>query len=90
MDRWGNRAVLRTSPMPTSFSIPVLFAARVAEDTPVAVICEGRSLTYRELDESSNGFAHLLLLGEGAGPGGAVVALLLPRWPRPLWRFWRC
>ena len=77
LDRWGNRAVLN-QPMPTSFSIPVLFAARVAE-TPdaVAVICEGRSLTYRELDESSNRLAHLLS-GEGAGPG-ECVALLLPR-----------
>ena len=77
LDEVGNRAVL-TQSASTPVSIPVLFAARVAE-TPdaVAVICEGRSLTYRELDESSNRLAHLLS-GEGAGPG-ECVALLLPR-----------
>ena len=59
-------------------SIPVLFAAQVAR-TPeaVALSCEGRSMTYRELDEAANRLAHLLA-GHGAGPG-ACVALLLPR-----------
>ena len=59
-------------------SIPVLFAAQVAR-TPeaVAVTCEGRSLTYRELDEAANRLAHLLA-GHGAGPG-QCVALLFSR-----------
>ena len=75
--RWGNRAVL-TQPATAPVSIPVLFAAQVAR-TPeaVAVTCEGRSLTYRELDEAANRLAHLLA-GQGAGPG-QCVALLLSR-----------
>ena len=77
LDGWGNRAVL-TQPAPAAVSIPVLFAAQVAR-TPeaVALTCEGRSLTYRELDEASNRLAHLLA-GQGAGPG-QCVALLFPR-----------
>ena len=75
--RSGNRAVL-TQPATTPVSIPVLFAAQVAR-TPeaVALTCEGRSWTYRELDEAANRLAHLLA-GQGAGPG-QCVALLLSR-----------
>ena len=56
----------------------MLFAAQVAR-TPeaVAVTFEGRSMTYRELDEAANRLAHLLA-GQGAGPG-QCVALLLAR-----------
>ena len=59
-------------------SVPVLFAAQVAR-TPeaVALSCDGRSMTYRELDEASNRLAHLLN-GHGAGPG-QCVALLFSR-----------
>jgi amino acid adenylation domain-containing protein/thioester reductase-like protein len=73
----GNRAVL-TRPAHPAVSIPVLFAAQVAR-TPdaAAVTCQGRSMTYRELDEASNRLAHLLV-GHGAGPG-ACVALLFSR-----------
>ena len=59
-------------------SVPVLFAAQVARvPEAVAVTFEGRSLTYRELDEASNRLAHLLA-GQGAGPG-QCVALLFTR-----------
>ena len=77
LDGWGNRAVL-TQPAPPAVSIPVLFAAQVAR-TPeaVAVTCEGRSMTYRELEEAANRLAHLLA-GQGVGPG-ECVALLLSR-----------
>ena len=77
LDEWGNRAVL-TRPATAPVSIPVLFAAQVAR-TPeaVAVTFEGRSVTYRELDEAANRLAHLLA-GHGAGPG-QCVALLLSR-----------
>ena len=77
LDGWGNRAVL-TQPATPPVSIPVLFAAQVAR-TPeaVAVTCEGRSMTYRELDEAANRLAHLLA-GHGAGPG-QCVALLFSR-----------
>ena len=77
LDELGNRAVL-TRPAPAPVSIPVLFADQVAR-TPeaVAVTFEGRSRTYRELDEAANRLAHLLA-GQGAGPG-QCVALLLER-----------
>ena len=85
LDEFGNRAVL-TQPAP-AVSIPALFAEHVARSPQaVAVTSGGRSLTYRELDESSNRLAHLLT-DHGVGPGrcvalvsersaGAVVAML--------------
>ncbi|WP_156744595.1 non-ribosomal peptide synthetase, partial [Mycobacterium sp. E740] len=79
LDGWGNRGALaRPAPASVSVSIPVLFADQAVR-TPeaVAISCEGRSWTYREVDEASNRLAHLLV-GRGAGPGERV-ALLLPR-----------
>ncbi len=77
LDEWGNRAVL-TQPAPPGVSIPELFAAQVARaPQAVAATFEGRSMTYRELDEAANRLAHLLE-GQGVGPG-VVVALLLER-----------
>jgi amino acid adenylation domain-containing protein/non-ribosomal peptide synthase protein (TIGR01720 family) len=80
LDELGNRAVL-TDPAGWPLgdaAIPELFTAAV-ERTPdaVALTCQGRSLTYRELDEASNRLAHLLA-GRGAGPG-QTVALLFSR-----------
>ena len=74
LDGWGNRAVL-TQPT-TPVSIPVLFAAQVAR-TPdaVALTFEGRSMTYREVEEAANRLAHLLA-GQGVGPGQCVGLLL--------------
>ena len=74
LDGWGNRAVLTATPA-TGVSIPVLFAAQVAR-TPeaVAVTFEGRSMTYRELEEAANRLAHLLA-GQGVGPGRCVALL---------------
>ena len=73
LDEIGHRAVL-TQPA-TAASIPALFGAQVAR-TPaaVAVSFEGRSLTYRELDEAANRLAHLLT-AHGAGPGECVALL---------------
>ena len=77
LDGWGNRAVL-TQPAPAPVSIPVVFAAQVARiPEAVAITFEGRSMTYRELEEAANRLAHLLV-GHGAGPG-QCVALLLSR-----------
>ncbi|OBJ16937.1 amino acid adenylation domain-containing protein [Mycobacterium colombiense] len=75
LDGWGNRAVL-TQSATSGASIPVLFAAQVAR-TPeaVALSFEGRSMTYRELEEAANRLAHLLA-GQGAGPGERVALLL--------------
>ncbi len=77
LDDIGNRAAL-TRPLSSMPSIPTLFAEHVAR-TPdaAALVCEGRSMKYRELDEASNRLAHLLV-GQGARPG-QCVALLLPR-----------
>jgi amino acid adenylation domain-containing protein/thioester reductase-like protein/non-ribosomal peptide synthase protein (TIGR01720 family) len=77
LDGWGNRVGL-ARPVVTGVSIPVLFAEQVAR-TPdaVAVTCEGRSLTYRELDRAASRLAHVLA-GRGAGPG-QLVALLFSR-----------
>ncbi len=77
LDAWGNRAVL-THPAPASVTIPGVFAAHV-ERAPdaVALTCEGRSMTYLELDEAANRLGHLL--AEQGVAAGDVVALLLPR-----------
>ncbi|MET4429280.1 amino acid adenylation domain-containing protein [Mycolicibacterium sp. 624] len=76
LDDWANRAVL-THPA-SAVSIPVLFAEQVMR-TPeaVAITCGQRSWTYRELDESANRLAHMLV-GHGVG-AGQCVALLLER-----------
>ena len=89
LDEIGNRAVL-TQPAPPAVSVPVVFAAQVAR-TPeaVAVTFEGRSMTYRELEEAANRLAHLLV-GRGAGPGRCVALLLERSAPRRSWRCWRC
>ena len=77
LDGWGNRAVL-TAPASAPVSIPVLFAAQVARaPEAVALVCDGQSMTYRELDEAANRLAYLLA-GHGVGPG-EHVALLLER-----------
>ncbi len=76
LDELGNRAVL-TQPA-TEVSVPVLFAAQVG-CTPeaVALTFDGRSMSYREVEEAANRLAHLLA-GQGVGPG-QCVALLLER-----------
>ena len=75
LDGWGNRAVL-TQPVTASVSIPVLFAAQVARaPEAVALTFEGRSMTYRELEEAANRLAHLLA-AQGVGPGQCVGLLL--------------
>ncbi|OBF40115.1 hypothetical protein A5719_14620 [Mycolicibacterium peregrinum] len=67
----GNRAVL-TEPV-AEVSIPVSFAEQVARvPSAVALTCDGRAMTYRELDEASNRLSHFLV-SHGAGPGECVV-----------------
>ncbi|MGW4101282.1 non-ribosomal peptide synthetase, partial [Mycobacterium sp. NPDC004974] len=69
----GHWAVLR-QPVDEE-SIPGLFAARVAQaPDAVAISFDGRSMSYRELDEASNRLAHLLV-DQGAGPGTCVGLL---------------
>ncbi|MGA4843958.1 amino acid adenylation domain-containing protein [Streptomyces sp. G45] len=76
LDALGNREVL-TRPQAAP-SIPALFAEQVRQrPEAVAVVFEGRSWTYRELDEASARLAHLL--ASRGVTAGDVVALLLPR-----------
>ncbi|SON60449.1 Linear gramicidin synthase subunit D [Mycobacterium simulans] len=77
LDAWGNRTALIT-PAAVSVSVPELFAAQV-QRTPLAtaLVFEGQSWTYRELDEASNRLAHLLI-SHGLGAGD-VVGLLVQR-----------
>ncbi|MEU3422355.1 amino acid adenylation domain-containing protein [Streptomyces murinus] len=65
-------------PRTAGATLPGLFeaAADKTPDTP-AVVCDGATLTYRELDERANRLAHLLT-ARGMGPEH-VVALALPR-----------
>ena len=72
---FGNRAAL-TAPASAPGSLPLLFAAQVAR-TPEepAVTFDGRSTSYRELDEAANRLAHLLS-EQGVGPGQSVALLL--------------
>ncbi|OBB91076.1 non-ribosomal peptide synthetase [Mycobacterium sp. 852002-40037_SCH5390672] len=79
LDAWGNRAML-AEPEMSARSIPDLFAAQAFRAPEAVAISYGdRSWTYREVEESANRLAHLLI-PQGAGPG-ARVALLLPRLP---------
>ncbi|MEB4209654.1 amino acid adenylation domain-containing protein, partial [Mycobacterium sp. 94-17] len=77
LEAWGHKAVL-ARPITPPESIPELFAVQAAR-TPaaVALTCQGRSMTYRELDDAANRLANLLV-GQGARPG-ACVALLFER-----------
>nr|WP_232003292.1 non-ribosomal peptide synthetase [Mycobacterium sp. 1465703.0] len=80
LDEWGNRAML-AEPEMSAMSIPELFATQAAVRAPetVAISYGDRSWTYREVEESANRLAHLLI-PQGVGPG-TRVALLLPRTP---------
>src|SRR5262249_50923138 len=74
LDEVGNRAVLTQAAQPR-VSIPEVFAAQVARAPKAAAIrFEGRTLTYRQLDESSNRLAQLLS-ERGARPGQRVALL---------------
>ncbi len=75
LDTWSNRAILG-QPAPAAVSIPGQFtaqASRVPEATAVAF--DGRSTTYRELDDASNRLAHNLC-ARGVGPGTRAAVLL--------------
>ena len=76
LDALGNRLVLSESGF-TPVSIPVLFAARMAESPDaVALVCEGSSMTYRELTRRRIGWRICWRYWGGAGKvcGAAVFA----------------
>jgi len=77
LDEVSNRAVLARA-APVAVSVPALLAAQVARAPEAVALTFGDlSMTYRDLDESADRFAHLLS-GSGVHPG-ACVALLLER-----------
>ena len=77
LDAWGNRAGL-AQPADAPMSITAVFDTQVARaPEAVALTFEGRSVSYRELDEAANRLAHVLA-EQGAGPGQRV-AVLVPR-----------
>ncbi len=78
LDEVANRAVLSAGAA-SAVSVPALFAAQVAR-TPdaVALVCEGCSWSYGQLDQAANRVAHLLA-ARGVGPGccgGVAVGAL--------------
>lgn len=74
----------RVGPQTGYESVCALFE-RQADLTPeaTAVVCEGRSLSYRELDERVSQLAHYLRERQGVGPE-SVVGLLVGRSERML------
>ncbi|WP_053139760.1 non-ribosomal peptide synthase/polyketide synthase [Pseudomonas sp. MIACH] len=74
LDEWA----VNPHDFPLDKSYAELFAAQVAErGGQVAAVCNGESLTYRELDQRATRLAHAL---REAGAGeGQLVALLAPR-----------
>ena len=74
LDGFGHRAVLASFGDRGVDSGGVRVAVARAPEA-VALSFEGRSVSYRELDEASNRLAHLLV-GSGAGPGQCVALLL--------------
>ncbi|KUH75816.1 non-ribosomal peptide synthetase [Mycolicibacterium novocastrense] len=74
LDEWGNRAAL-CDPQPIPPSITALFEAQASrEPDAIALTAEGRSLTYKQLDEAAVRLARVLA-AQGVGPGQRVALL---------------
>jgi len=75
---WNDTAVDYLSAPATLHEMVAASAARTPD--AVAVSYDGRDISYGELDRRANGLAHRLRqFGVGAGPGPAVVPVLLER-----------
>ncbi|KLO28279.1 thioester reductase [Mycolicibacter heraklionensis] len=78
LEAWNDTAV-DYSAAPASLHDMVAASAARTPDA-VAVSYDGRDISYGELDRRANGLAHRLRqFGVGAGPGPAVVPVLLER-----------
>ncbi|NMM84102.1 hypothetical protein B2J88_06975, partial [Rhodococcus sp. SRB_17] len=69
--------VVSDDAMPSALLVDILTAGCAIDLDAVAVRSEGRSVTYRELDEASSRLARVLI-ARGAGPEN-IVALAFPR-----------
>ena len=67
---------VRGDPDAATVMLPQVLAASARSDAD-AVVCDGETLSYRELDETSNRWARVLIEA-GAGPE-SLVAVALPR-----------
>ncbi|MFD6198493.1 amino acid adenylation domain-containing protein [Mycobacteriaceae bacterium NPDC060252] len=77
LDSWGHRAELRRR-APAPRSIPEMFTRQVDRAPQAwALTFQGRSMTYRDLDQAANRLANLL--ASFGARAGECVALLLPR-----------
>jgi amino acid adenylation domain-containing protein/non-ribosomal peptide synthase protein (TIGR01720 family) len=75
LDTIGNRAVLK-EPVSAAASVPELFAAQVIRAPQAVALTSGDvSMTYQELEDSANGYAHVLS-DHGVGAGDCVALLL--------------
>ena len=82
LEEWNN-----TNRVVSSATLPALFEKQVERaGQAMAVVCEDRSLSYAELNEQANRFAHLLI-ARGIGPED-VVAIALPRSPEMIAVLW--
>ncbi|MGW5223544.1 amino acid adenylation domain-containing protein [Nocardia niigatensis] len=75
-DELATLVPVRGEPSVPTSTLPKVLAAAAKSDTE-ALICDGESVSYRELDETSNRWARVLIAA-GAGPE-SLVALALPR-----------
>ncbi|WP_433671224.1 amino acid adenylation domain-containing protein [Nocardia sp. CA-136227] len=78
-------APVRGGPSAPTSTLPQLLAA-AADSRSDAVICDGEVLSYRELDETSNRWARILI-DAGAGPE-TLVAVGFPRSPDAMIAIW--
>ncbi|MFF0636090.1 amino acid adenylation domain-containing protein [Nocardia sp. NPDC004151] len=75
-DELATLAPVRGRPSAPPSTLPQLLAA-AASSRSEAVVCDGEGLSYRELDETSNRWARVLI-DAGAGPE-SIVAVAFPR-----------
>ncbi|MGW4356307.1 amino acid adenylation domain-containing protein, partial [Nocardia sp. NPDC004582] len=75
-DELAALAPVRGLPSAAISTLPQLLAAAASSHSD-AVVCDGEGLSYRELDETSNRWARVLI-DAGAGPE-SLVAVALPR-----------
>nr|WP_202927322.1 non-ribosomal peptide synthetase [Gordonia desulfuricans] len=82
----ATRSIAAAQPLRSGRLLPDLLAAGVGSGARIAVRAQGRSLTYRELDQRTAQWARELI-AHGAGPE-VVVAVALPRSVESVMALW--